>query len=926
MQPLEQESKESFFSPLKRHQSYSLDYEFLNEKSVDADDDMQNNLSEEQTARSSPVTWDEKTDILEPTAEEYDSDGNLESSSTIFEVDTHTGGAVSFGTADQDVQLYNHDVPTSKPGDIQLDDIEWDGAVNFGSVDQMDVQLCNHDVPLSKPGDIQLDDIEGVGAVNFGSVDQIDVQLFNRHVPTSKPGHIQLDDIEGAGAVNFGSVDQMDVQPCNQHVPTSKPGDIQLDDIESETDHYMDALNTIESEPDSDIDCMTKQEVLHYNKLDDKTTDDGLFAIGTRHSDCHSSHFKSNVMDNGSLNNESYGHNAISVSSDTPSAAYCCTDEVTQGDKFNSISSEHNACLPSPQMASKSLETGHPENVDGPNIESVFSKVSLSNFREDNSGMSMSSPESQKPPPEASSVTSVQFWTNGGLLGLEPSKPPDCSVLNALAQDAVAERNAKISTTFSQRNIFGGDGDKGKPDKMESSKAVKQGSDMGCSSSCQDYQESDFSLRERSWKCSPADLNVKATTVWQENNRSSSRMFEIGNKLILNGPNKKLSLGGDEIFDRGSYLSANVSEHNNRQKFARQTFPGKTKGLFGGKSPTVSPSSSPPLEHMKISFQPIDGFETSKLKLKFRDGNGSCESSKDTFPMFQLVPEPSIAPYSVGLDSDDDTFYRSSPSESDDCLSHHSEINSEQWESGESPSSKDHDLYDGLRRMSLSESVSITLGNGRTVQGEIPKNSTIGNGLEISQPHLFDLPSFESLNHSIKEEQRNYSIRNGLPELQFEPTPPPPPLPPMQWRAMNPYSGDVEDGPVAISQSPNHVFDLKLSASAIPRQPKPSPVDQDQIIETENVLKSKHLELQKINGGREANQAVNGKNMDGNEDFLQQIRTKSFSLRPIVTSKPTIPTGPPANGKVTAILEKANAIRQVIGSDDGEEDDNWSDP
>ncbi|KAL2533858.1 Protein SCAR3 [Abeliophyllum distichum] len=340
---------------------------------------------------------------------------------------------------------------------------------------------------------------------------------------------------------------------------------------------------------------------------------------------------------------------------------------------------------------------------------------------------------------------------------------------------------------------------------MESSKAVKQGSDMGCSSSCQDYQESDFSLRERSWKCSPADLNVKVTTVWQENNRSSCRMFEVGNKLILNGPNKKLSLGGDEIFNRGSYLSAGVFEHNNRQKFARQTFTGKTKGLFGGKSPTMSPSS-PPLEHMKISFQPIDGFETSKLKLKFRDGNGSCESSKDTFPMFQLVPEPSIAPYSVGLDSDDDTFYRSSPSESDDCLSHHSEINSELWESGESPCSKDHDLYDGLRRISLTDSVSTTLENGRTVQGEIPKNSTIGNDLEFSQPCLFDLPSFDSLNRSIKEEQRNYSIRNGLPELRFEPAPPPPPLPPMQWRAMNPYSGDVEDGPAAVSQSPNHVF------------------------------------------------------------------------------------------------------------------------
>ncbi|CAI9773237.1 unnamed protein product [Fraxinus pennsylvanica] len=901
IQPEELESKESFSSPLK-NQSYSLDYEFLKEKGADADDDSQINLSEEQTRRSSPsVTWEEKADMLEPKAEEYDSDENLESSSSNFDLDTQTGGAVGFGTASKmDDQLCNHDVPMSKPGDIQVDDFEGYGAVNFGSVDQMDVQLCNHNVPMSKPGDIHLNDIEGDGTVKFGYEDQMDVQLCNHDVPTIKPGDIQIDDIEENEAVNFESVDQMDAQFRNHDVPSSKPGDIQLDEIESETDHYMDALNSIESEPESDIDCMTKQEVLHYNKLDDKKIDDdGSFGIVTRHSDCHSSNFESNFMDNGSLNNDSYVHNAISVSPDTPPAASCYTDEVTKEDKFNSISSENNACLISPQMDSKSLETGRPQNVDGPSREIVFSEVSSSNSGKDNSGMPIGSPESQKPPPESSNVTSVKFWTNGGLLGLEPSKPPDFSVMNALAQDSVKEGNAKIRT-FSQSNNFGGNGDKGKPDKLENAPGVKPGSDMGYSTSCQDYQENDFSLRQRSCKYSPADLNVKATTAWQENNQSSSRMIETG-----------------------------VFEHKNCQKFAYQTFPGKTKGLFGGKSPTRSPSSSPPLEHMKISFQPIDAFETSKLKLKFRDGNSSCESSKDTFHLFQLIPEPSIARFSVGLDSDDDTFYRSSPSVSDDCLSHQSEMNSEQWESGESPRSKDCDLYDALRRISLSESVSTTLENG-TVQGETPKNSTlpnsfIENGVENSQPDcLLDLPSLDSVNHLIQEEQRKNSLKNGLPELRLEPTPSPP-LPPLQWRVMNPYSDDVEYGPVAAIQAPNHAFDLKLSAPTIPRQPKPSPVDQDQIIEAENVLKSTHLELQKLNGGREANQAVNGESVDEKDNFLQQIRTKSFSLRPTVTSKPIIPTGGHANGKVTAILEKANAIRQVVGSDDGE-DDNWSDP
>lgn len=89
---------------------------------------------------------------------------------------------------------------------------------------------------------------------------------------------------------------------------------------------------------------------------------------------------------------------------------------------------------------------------------------------------------------------------------------------------------------------------------------------------------------------------------------------------------------------------------------------------------------------------------------------------------------------------------------------------------------------------------------------------------------------------------------------------------------------------------------------------------------------------------------------------------QSFTLRRTVTAKPTFASGPAANDKVSAILEKANAIRQVfnfphalfsafffcclllfvyslvphykiltfkknqaVGSDDGEDDDTWSD-
>ncbi|CAK9153744.1 unnamed protein product [Ilex paraguariensis] len=61
------------------------------------------------------------------------------------------------------------------------------------------------------------------------------------------------------------------------------------------------------------------------------------------------------------------------------------------------------------------------------------------------------------------------------------------------------------------------------------------------------------------------------------------------------------------------------------------------------------------------------------------------------------------------------------------------------------------------------------------------------------------------------------------------------------------------------------------------------------------------------------------------DSLLEQIRTKSFNLKPAAVTRPSI-AGPKTNLKVAAILEKANAIRQALaGSDEDEDADNWSD-
>lgn len=64
------------------------------------------------------------------------------------------------------------------------------------------------------------------------------------------------------------------------------------------------------------------------------------------------------------------------------------------------------------------------------------------------------------------------------------------------------------------------------------------------------------------------------------------------------------------------------------------------------------------------------------------------------------------------------------------------------------------------------------------------------------------------------------------------------------------------------------------------------------------------------------------KKVDERDSFLQQIKSKSFNLKPAVSSRPSI-RGPSTNLKVAAILEKANAIRQAFAGSD-EDEDSWS--
>ncbi|KAL0442656.1 UNVERIFIED_CONTAM: protein SCAR3, partial [Sesamum latifolium] len=742
------------------------------------------------------------------------------------------------------------------------------------------------------------------------------------------------------------NIEKPDGQICDEALPTFGSGDIRLDNFESEADHFTDALNSIDPESETDIDCIRKPEIGEYCKLEGKAAEDGLPEMIKHNSECQNSNPESNIWASNSLTTGGCEHNPVLVSPEPPSAACCSISRVATRDESNSLSPVDEALLQSVQMAGELSNPGSLQSIDsslngdtndGKNVASVSCAVS-SNLSENRSAMPVigdkrSSLESQKPAPETSNVASVTIWTNGGLLGLQPSKPPDFSVLNGLPQDPLSKKDGQVSS--STQYLIISDKDRASPVETESSQNIEECLDMD-SSMCQEKQESGISSKKTSWKISPADLDIRvgkrsdsfspnnissskasvtasgnvlpvnpeslAARKLQEVTKSSSRMFELSNKLLKPGSSKKLLHGGDENSGHTSYQHPNALKQKNHQNFAHQAFAGRTRDLFGGESQIPSPPSSPPLAHMKISFQPIDGFETSRLKLKFPCGNTNDESSRDVFPSFQLVPEVSITEHNIGSDSEDDTFHGSSPSLSDDCHSHQSESNSEQWESRKSPSTKDPDLYGSLGRISLTESSTIT-GNGKTSHGDFHDNfgsqfPFAENSMQGSHSfHSVDLQSMETLNCSLREELRNNTNSKDLAKPEGATTPDPPPLPPAEWRGMKPQLDVIQDRCKVMPKGTNYACDVTHSASIITQQPKPAPFNQDQSFETTNEQHSK----KRSNGLREAKQVIH--------------------LRPTVTARSTVPLGESPNIQVTAILKKANAIRQAVGSDDG----NWSD-
>ncbi|KAG2683958.1 hypothetical protein I3760_10G058200 [Carya illinoinensis] len=753
-------------------------------------------------------------------------------------------------------------------------------------------------------------------------------------------------DTHGERAVNLANGGQIDsLLDCENSLELIFNGN-QINDIESEPDNYMDALNAIGSESENDLDYQTKRKVERYAS---NTNDEGINEIHE-------------------LPANSSDHNHPELESDIASCSF--SNEEVPSYIPNSLSLERvvQEQMPLITKMPSNLEfsvdddfSGGADAHNGSKLESVVTGPSSAPKTSDFGDLSMdkmfsSFYKSDETPADFSGVRSISFWTNGGLLGLEPSKPPAYGMSNAVGQDLV--NGSKDDTVFPSKHGFMLKGDEleGKLDMLDKKDGgIEKDPSCVCSTSCQDDQEDSMSKTKTFGRFSPADSDAKCENFSvmapktvvpvsphiksisaesnQENDENSSLVFGLSQRLLATGLYKKVSHVHDDNLEPASSMNASgLEQFSGQRRVVNQTIPEKKlEERCGHGSPVDSLTSSPPLEHMKISFHPLNGSEASKLKLNFPDANQCFEGIRDMFPSFQLVPEAGIPMNDFGFESDDDTFCRSSPYMSDDCHSHYSASNSEQWESGETPKSKDPEPHDALCGISSAESISTYQEFGRTINNGIHIDCGIriadtGNGVEPSlSGSLLDLPNFDTVNPVLQQVTNEDSNLLKL-ECSGRLVPQPPPLPPVQWRVSKPNFYVIEYKQDDVPDALMHASDLKHFGSAMSQQPKPTPEKQQRTNEeAAAIVQMGKQDQQKLNEQKEANRTMNDKEMDERENFLQQIRSKSFCLRRTMTTKPTDTPGPATDFKVTAILEKANAIRQAIGSDHGDDDDTWSD-
>ncbi|CAF2251955.1 hypothetical protein BRARA_H01964 [Brassica rapa] len=606
-------------------------------------------------------------------------------------------------------------------------------------------------------------------------------------------GRVDIENAESEpGLQQSNGIDEVKEMKAGSEI-VREPRDSSEHETESEGECFVDALNSIESESENEQGLKTSLEAVSSPC---GVTGERLEKSSNKvEESCRS-------MDNGYLNATDEMNHQDPLESDNRSRSplndVCTTSNITCGEDKIGFT-----VVPAPEnsLSDSSNPLYHSEH------QKSEAKVS-------------------------GEVEAIKIWTNGGLLGLNPSKPP---VLEVPSLDCKAE----------ERTFGSAEAEKDKSDDLV--EHVLDTSSLGTQNLTVDQRE-----------C---------------HETSSYGVFGgLSQKLFTNSFRRRDSLS----HDNRQALPATIPE-NDEVTTEKSRFGEQDKVLFREEAPIDWFASSPPLQHMKISLNPVDNtLQASRLKLKFSDEDNN---SNNTFPSFQLLPEAATSlPDSC---SDDDTFCMTS--DIDYLSDYHSLSDSEQWEEhNDSHERKEHDSFH--------------------------ESTHVDNNGEPS---------------SLDTEAENGCVALNFSYLQSPVEPLPPPFPPAQWMVSKTGSETISENKttqsIQLQDALRFAFEKHTSSSIVNKE-EPNTVASAPKPETKVHVK---------NNVKEDKQNANEKETDA-DDFLQQIRTQHVNLKPVVMTRTlstaaAATTDPAINIKISAMLEKANSIRQAVASNDGDESDTWSD-
>ncbi|CAA7042703.1 unnamed protein product, partial [Microthlaspi erraticum] len=322
------------------------------------------------------------------------------------------------------------------------------------------------------------------------------------------------------------------------------------------------------------------------------------------------------------------------------------------------------------------------------------------------------SPDTQESLSNGTVVEPVSIWSNGGLLGLAPLKPPVFAEPNSVSEHIQNETNGASKRPESS----------GRPVEVTEKSSLS----LAVSDPTTTQQQSSNMLSHSNGSHS----HLQSTPT-------SFKVFGLSHRLLMAGfrGNSSSTCKFESIPTTSYDTRVTAIEDMTQQTHRVSSFEERLdyeSSLFG------SPTSSPPVEHMKISFKPTDASAVSKLKLRIPCQTQHNGENADMFPSFQLVPEASNS------DDDDDSsdiFCQSSRGVSDNCLS-----DSELWESDESP------------RKSVS---SLEQGGKRNTHGDmVPFSGS-----------FLDLPCFDSVDHQstssrLEQDQEQEQEQEQVPDYK----------------------------------------------------------------------------------------------------------------------------------------------------------------